>query len=109
MKTIEEKIEDEIIEFEANRDSSEYYDPGYKTGFKTGAYWMKDELTRWCDPVNEPPESNVSVLVKYETARGKIKYGIARYLNLGFGNPWTVEGSTSRKIIGWRPVEEDSL
>lgn len=109
MKTIEEKIEDEIIEFEANRDSSEYYDPGYKTGFKTGAYWMKDELTRWRDPVNEPPKRNVSVFVKYETATGKLKYGVGRYFPLGIGSDWTVEGSTSRKIIGWRPIEEDSL
>lgn len=68
-----------------------------------------NEAMRWHNPDVDPPMMSGSVLVKYETARGKIKYGIARYLNLGFGNPWTVEGSTSRKIIGWRPIEEDSL
>ena len=73
----------------------------YVAGFK--------EAMRWRDPINEPPERNVSVFVKYETTTGKLKYGVGRYVPLGIGNDWTVEGSTSREIIGWRPVEEDSL
>lgn len=110
MKTIEEKeFNDKIEQIELEELMyDEFYElisEAKNIGIRIG----RNNATRWRDPVNEPPESNVSVLVKYETARGKIKYGIARYLNLGFGNPWTVEGSTSRKIIGWRPVEEDSL
>ncbi|MGJ7024948.1 hypothetical protein [Petrimonas sulfuriphila] len=65
-----------------------------------------NEAMQWRDPKEEPPESNVSVFVKYETATGKLKYGVGRYFPLGIGNDWTVEGSTSRKIIGWRPIEE---
>ena len=105
MKTIEEKIEDKIIEFEANRDSSEYYDPGYKTGFKTGAYWMKNELTRWRDPKEELPKVGESVIVKYRTAKNVEKHGIGKYFDLGIGNPWIIEGSTGREVIGWRPIE----
>lgn len=107
MKTIEEKAREYADKAYPNADSNDYsrttaeewdscYD-GYIEGYK--------EATRWRDPINEPPESNVSVFVKYETATGKLKYGVGRYFTLGIGNDWTVEGSTSRKIIGWRPIE----
>lgn len=101
MKTIEEKIEDEIIEFEANRDSSEYYDPGYKTGFKTGAAWMKNELTRWRDPKEEMPEVGEFVQVKCE--RDSVWHDHDKVILDRFGNkkfeymPYYV--------IGWRPIE----
>lgn len=100
MKTIEEKIEDEIIEFEANRDSSEYYDPGYKTGFKTGAYWMKDELTRWRDPKEEMPKDGECVLVK--TIYGDLS--VAYY--------WEEKGDFAfwdapiHDVVGWREIIE---
>jgi len=103
MKTIEEKADSYIkhgwwktVDGWINRVRE-----GYIQGYK--------EATSWRDPINEPPESNVSVFVKYKTATGKLKYGVGRYVPLGIGNDWTVEGSTSRKIIGWRQIEEDSL
>ena len=103
MKTIEEKADSYIkrgwfrtVDGWINRVRG-----GYIQGYK--------EATRWRNPINEPPKINVSVFVKYETATGKLKYGVGRYVPLGIGNDWTVEGSTSREIIGWRPVEEDSL
>ena len=70
---------------------------GYIAGYK--------EATRWRDPEVEKPENVEPVIVKYMTARGIKKYGIAKYFELGIGNPWTIEGSTGRKVIGWRPIE----
>lgn len=70
---------------------------GYLAGYK--------EATRWIDPKEELPETGKPVLVKYRTAKNVEKYGIGRYFYLGIGNPWTIEGSTSREVIGWRPIE----
>lgn len=64
-----------------------------------------NEAMRWRDPKVELPETGKPVLVKYRTAKNVEKYGIGRYINLGIGNPWTIEGSTSRYILGWRPIE----
>ena len=64
-----------------------------------------NEAMRWRDPKVELPENGEPVIVKYMTAKGIKKYGIAKYFKLGIGNPWTIEGSTSREIIGWRPIE----
>ena len=63
------------------------------------------EAIRWRDPKEELPETEKSVLVKYRTAKNVEKYGIGKYFNLGIGNPCTIEGSTSRKVISWRPRE----
>ena len=60
---------------------------------------------RWRDPKEELPETGKPVLVKYRTAKDVEKYGIGKYFNLGIGNPWTIEGSTGREVIGWRPIE----
>jgi hypothetical protein len=70
---------------------------GYLAGYK--------DATRWRDPKQELPDIDESVIVKYRTAKNVEKYGIGKYFNLGIGNPWTIEGSTSRKIIVWRPIE----
>jgi hypothetical protein len=59
----------------------------------------------WRDPKEELPETGKPVLVKYRTAKNVEKHGIGKYFNLGIGNPWTIEGSTSRNVIGWRPIE----
>ncbi len=59
----------------------------------------------WRDPKEELPENGEPVIVKYMTARGIKKYGIGKYFELGIGNPWTIEGSTGREVIGWRPIE----
>ena len=64
-----------------------------------------NKAMRWRDPKEELPENGEPVIVKYMTARGIKKYGIAKYFELGIGNPWTIEGSTGREVIGWRPIE----
>lgn len=64
-----------------------------------------EEATRWRNPEVELPKTGESVIVKYRTAKNVEKHGIGKYFNLGIGNPWTAEGSTSRNIIGWRPIE----
>lgn len=66
---------------------------------------MLSEALRWRDPKEELPENGKPVLVKYRTAKNVEKHGIAKYLELGIGNPWTIEGSTGREVIGWRPIE----
>ena len=66
---------------------------------------MLSEATRWRDPEVELPENGEPVIVKYMTARGIKKYGIAKYFELGIGSPWTIEGSTGREVIGWRLIE----
>ena len=83
---------------EANLRAAEYY--AYKAYLAGYA-----EAMRWRDPKVEQPESGEPVIVKYMTARGIKKYGIAKYFELGIGNPWIIEGSTSRNVIGWRPIE----
>lgn len=103
MKTIEDWISDEVINYDWEMNG--FGDMAIKELLEKGAKRGILEALRWRDPINEPPESNVSVFVKYETATGKLKYGVGRYFPIGLGNPWTVEGSTSRQIIGWRPIE----
>lgn len=83
---------------EANLRAAEYY--AYKSHLAGYA-----EAIRWRDPKVEPPETGKPVLVKYRTAKNVEKHGVGRYINLGIGNPWTIEGSTSREVIGWRPIE----
>ena len=60
---------------------------------------------RWRDPKEELPKTGESVIVKYRTAKNVEKHGIGKYFNIWIGNPWTIEGSTSREVIGWRPIE----
>lgn len=66
---------------------------------------MLSEAMRWRDPKEELPTAGEPVVVKYRTAKNVEKHGIAKYLELGIGNPWTIEGSTGREVIGWRPIE----
>lgn len=97
MKTAEERAEKYANK--KYQDSNEwvacYF--GYMGGYA--------EAMRWRDPKEEFPTAGESVIVKYRTAKGKEKYGIAKYFDLGIGNPWTIEGSTGREVIGWRPIE----
>lgn len=64
-----------------------------------------NESMRWKGPKEELPENGKPVLVKYRTAKNVEKYGIGKYFYLGIGNPWIIEGSTSREVVGWRPIE----
>lgn len=110
MKTIEEKeFNDKIEQIELEELMyDEFYElisEAKNIGIRIG----HNKATRWNNPDMDPPMMSGSVFVKYETATGKLKYGVGRYVPLGIGNDWTVEGSTSRKIIGWRQIEEDSL
>ena len=66
---------------------------------------MLSESLRWRDQKEELPTTGESVIVKYRTAKNVEKHGIGKYFNLGIGNPWTIEGSTGREVIGWRPIE----
>lgn len=72
-------------------------------------YWLAndviDEAMRWRNPDEELPTAGEPVVVKYRTAKNVEKHGIGKYFNLGIGNPWTIEGSTGREVIGWRPIE----
>jgi hypothetical protein len=70
---------------------------GYLAGYK--------EVARWRDPKEVLPTAGEPVIVKYRTAKNVEKHGIGKYFNLGIGNPWTIEGSTGREVIGWRPIE----
>lgn len=64
-----------------------------------------EKALRWRDPKVELPTAGEPVIVKYRTAKNVEKHGIGKYFNLGIGNPWTIEGSTGREVIGWRPIE----
>ena len=102
MKTVEEKAFDDKIEQVELEELmyDEFYEliaEAIKIGYK--------KAMRWRDPEEELPENRESVIVEYMTARGIKKYGIAKYFELGIGNPWTIEGSTGREVIGWRPIE----
>jgi len=72
--------------------------------FIAGANFILDKL-RWRDPKEELPTAGEPVIVKYRTAKNVEKHGIAKYFELGIGNPWTIEGSTGREVIGWKPIE----
>lgn len=63
-----------------------------------------NEAMRWRNTKVEVPQTMDSVLVKYKTQKGILKYGVGRYLDIGIGNPWTIEGSVNRDVIGWRPI-----
>ena len=99
MKTAEEKA-NEFLDKNIGDLLGSPFDAAYN-GFLAGY----SEAMRWKDPGVEQPEDGEPVIVKYMTARGITKYGIAKYFELGIGNPWTIEGSTGREVIGWRPIE----
>lgn len=98
--TVEEKAKEyadncEFLSDYPHHNHSSY--DGYLAGY--------NEAMRFRDPKVESPETGKPVLVKYRTAKNVEKHGIGKYFNLGIGNPWTIEGSTSREVIGWRPIE----
>lgn len=97
MKTAEEKAEGYANEMYQDANELDACYDGYVTGY--------NDAMRWRDPKEELPQIGESVLVKYRTAKNVEKHGIGRYINLGIGNPWIIEGSTSRNVIGWRPIE----
>jgi hypothetical protein len=98
MKTVEEKARDASCDYGID-------DIQHRTMFASGYLKGYNEATRWRDPKVELPENGEPVIVKYMTAKEIKKYGIAKYFELGIGNPWTIEGSTGREVIGWRPIE----
>ena len=100
MKTAEEKAEEYADRGQFLSDFPHDWNSDYR-GYLAGA----TEAIRWKNPEVELPENGEPVIVKYMTARGIKKYGIAKYFELGIGNPWIIEGSTSRNVIGWRPIE----
>ena len=97
MKTAEEKAERYANKMYQDDNEWDAWYYGYVAGY--------NEAMRWRDPKEELPENGEPVIVKYMTARGIKKYGIAKYFELGIGNPWTIEGSTGGEVIGWRPIE----
>ncbi len=85
------------------------YDEFYKLiaeAIKIGKASGSEEARRWIDPKEELPTAGEPVIVKYRTAKGKEKHGIGKYFNLGIGNPWIIEGSTGREVIGWRLIKQ---
>lgn len=105
MKTVEEKaFHDKIDQVELEE---LMYDEFYELiaeAIKIGKAKGHKEATRWRDPKEELPTSGEPVIVKYKTAKNVEKHGIGKYFD-GFDNPWIIEGSTSRNVIGWRPIE----
>lgn len=96
-KTVEEKAERYANEmYQDAKEWDAWYD-GYMGGYT--------EAMRWRDPKVELPEIVEPVIVKYRTAKNVEKHGIAKYFELWIGNPWTIEGSTGREVVGWRPIE----
>lgn len=99
MKTIEERAEDY-----ANQDhmlmSSINMAACY--GYIAGAQSEREELLRWRDPHNEPPEPYESVLVK----TANMSYGV------GFYEPTTATivdiGYLGASVIGWRRIYEET-
>lgn len=105
--TVEEKAEKYAMDFVKSKYSN-IYSVDAKFAFNAVKHdWLAGhtEAMRWRDPKEELPETGKPVLVKYRTAKNVEKHGIGKYFNLGIGNPWTIEGSTSRNVIGWRPIE----
>lgn len=98
MKTTEEKARE-------YSNSEGIYNEHGETLLHMGYLAGHNEAMRWRCPKEELPETGKPVIVKYRTAKNVEKYGIGRYFYLGIGNPWTVEGSASREVIGWRPIE----
>ena len=98
MKTEEEKAKEASDDYGID-------DIQHRTMFASGYLQGYNEAMRWRDPKVELPENGEPVIVKYMTARNKEKHGIGKYFDLGIGNPWIIEGSTSRNVIGWRPIE----
>lgn len=98
MKTAEEKA-NEFLDKNIGDLLGSPFDAAYE-GFIAGYA----EAMRWRDPKIELPHIGESVIVKYRTAKNVEKHGVGRYINLGIGNPWTIEGSTSREVVGWRPI-----
>ena len=106
MKAAEEKAFDDKIEQVELEELM--YDEFYELiaeAIKIGKAKGHKEAMRWRDPKVELPEIGKPIIVKYRTAKNVEKHGIGKYFNLGIGNPWTIEGSTSRNVIGWRPIE----
>ena len=90
----------------AEKTEAEYgFDMHPKTASFKGFIDGYAEAMRWKDPKEELPEDGVSVFVKYRTAKNVEKHGVGKYFDLGIGNPWIIEGSTSRNVIGWRSIE----
>lgn len=98
MKTVEEKTRASADEYKITGEQN-------RTMFSSGFLAGYNEAMRWRDPKEELPETGKPVIVKYRTAKNVEKHGIGKYFNLGIGNPWTIEGSTSREVVGWRPIE----
>jgi len=105
MKTVEEVlIEFGCPDVSFDENVTMYY-PAILSAMEEYANARVGEAMRWRDPEEELPTTGEPVIVKYKTAKNVEKHGIAKYFELGIGNPWTIEGSTSRNVIGWRPIE----
>lgn len=82
--------------------------------FTAGAEWMRGELTRWNDPKQELPETNVSVLIKatdqldneaiYLGSREGTEFMTdgGAVIGIDFGEETTPDMNV--KVIGWREI-----
>ena len=112
MKTIEEKAKEiamnnfnkwNDVANVVERDTGYYYE--LESIIEDTVQIAISEAMRWRDPKEELPDVGKPVVVKYRTAKNAEKHGIGKYFELGIGNPWTIEGSTGREVIGWRAIE----
>lgn len=102
MKTIEEMSRD--------YQRSDEDDGTTATAFQNGAEWMREEMTRWHDPIEETPEPYKVVEVKYRSS-GMIRISTAWVAPGDAGGyDWTIDGTNRTinrtKVIGWREIHE---
>lgn len=111
MKTISEKINEEIHSMQCGGCIPNYEEDdfnagnlyGFSCGFEAGVEFAQ----RWIPVKEELPENKLNevYLVKFQLANKREGIGLATFFNIGIGDPWTIKGSCSRDITHWRPIE----
>ncbi|MEG0518298.1 MAG: hypothetical protein RR555_05460 [Bacteroidales bacterium] len=113
METIENKA---ITAYKEDRaKEAKYHTPDhfwmdwYRKGYEKaiGELPEKPLNYQWRTPESERPKNGDIVLVKFKTAKGIDKVGIASYHSfLGMGNSFIIQGSCPRYITHWMYIPE---
>lgn len=100
-----EQLEKAAVDYVQTLPFGEYFhDLDIERAFIAGAKSEQNELTRWRDPKEELPETDVEVLVKIDTMHNK--YDIMKHNQQGWwqkapGGGWC---APKYKPVGWRHV-----
>lgn len=111
MKTIEERIQEYVanawVELDQFNEDHVTFENIVTSACIVGANFERDELTRWRDPKEELPETDVEVLVMVH-ADGQT-YDVMRYDPHGWWQKAPSGGwcAPKYKPIGWRPIHEN--